>query len=154
MTSTLHQHNYDNLDFYLSSKCQQYSPTEATKAYEKAPTRKQGVVFNPEFIITLLKSESHETKLNRSKTECLDIYFQVCTVDRTMCVYVTEDFIVQFKSLLNSLDPFDHEEDDSDDKDNLPAAHVQNVQDHPTDVKVLAINTDDLKFIVTIIIKN
>ena len=66
---------YTYLFFY--SKCQQYSPTEATKAYDKAPTRKQGVLFNPEFIVTLLKSESHETKINRSKTECLDIYFQV-----------------------------------------------------------------------------
>lgn len=35
--------------------------------------------------------------------------------------------------MLNSLDPFEHDEDDSDDKDNLPPAHVQ---DHPTDVKV------------------
>ena len=66
---------------YFYSKCQQYSPTEAsTKAYDKAPTRKQGIIFNPEFIITLLKSETHETKINRSKTECLDIYFQVHTI--------------------------------------------------------------------------
>lgn len=41
---------------------------------------------------------------------------------------------MQFKNLLNSLDPFEHDEDDSDDKDNLPPAHVQ---DHTTDVKVL-----------------
>lgn len=32
------------------------------------------------------------------------------------------------------MDPFEHDEDDSDDKDNLPPAHVQ---DHTTDVKVL-----------------
>ena len=31
------------------------------------------------------------------------------------------------------MDPFEHDEDDSDDKDNLPPAHVQ---DHSTDVKV------------------
>ena len=43
---------------------------------------------------------------------------------------------MQFKNLLNSLDPFEHDEDDSDDKDNLPPTHAQ---DHPTDVKVLAI---------------
>lgn len=66
---------------YHYSKCQQYSPNEAsTKAYDKAPTRKQGIVFNPEFIITLLKSETQETKINRSKTECLDIFFQVYSV--------------------------------------------------------------------------
>ena len=35
--------------------------------------------------------------------------------------------------MLNSLDPFEHDEDDSDDKDNLPPVHVQ---DHSTDVKV------------------
>ena len=34
------------------------------------------------------------------------------------------------------MDPFEHDEDDSDDKDNPPA-----VQDHhPTDVKVLAVH--------------
>ena len=60
------------------SKCQQYSPAEAsTKAYGKAPTRKQGIVFNPEFLITLLRSKTHDSKITRSKTECLDIYFQV-----------------------------------------------------------------------------
>jgi len=48
---------------------------------------------------------------------------------------------MQFKTLLNSLDPFEHDEDDSDDKDNLPSAHVQ---DHPTDVKVLAMHADGL----------
>ena len=63
---------------FLYSKCQQYSPAEAsTKAYDKAPTRKQGVVFNPEFLITLLRSKTHDSKITRSKTEYLDIYFQV-----------------------------------------------------------------------------
>jgi len=70
------------------SKCQQYSPTESnTKAYDKAPTRKQGVVFNPEFIIDMLKAENaNKKKIIRSKEECLTIYFQVgifvfiCTV--------------------------------------------------------------------------
>jgi len=60
------------------SKCQQYSPTESnTKAYDKAPTRKQGVLFNPEFIIDMLKAENSKKKVIRSKEECLTIYFQV-----------------------------------------------------------------------------
>ena len=46
---------------------------------------------------------------------------------------------MQFKNLLNSLDPFEHDEDDSDDKDNL---HVQDHQ--PTDVKVLAMYINGL----------
>ena len=45
---------------------------------------------------------------------------------------------MQFKNLLNSLDPFEHDEDDSDDKDNLPPVQVQ---DLPTaDVKVLSVH--------------
>jgi len=38
---------------------------------------------------------------------------------------------VQFKNLLNSLDPFEHDEDDSDDKD-IPATTVAQT----TDIKV------------------
>ncbi|XP_065906128.1 nipped-B-like protein [Dysidea avara] len=105
------------------SKCQQYSPTESnTKAYDKAPTRKQGVVFNPEFIINMLKAENSKKKVIRSKEECLTIYFQ-------------------FKNLLNSLDPFEHDEDDSDDKD-IPPPTVPAVAQTTTDVKVEVANAD------------
>lgn len=50
-------------------------------------------------------------------------------------------FNLQFKNLLNSLDPFEHDEDDSDDKDNVPPVQVQ---DHSTDVKVLAVHINGL----------
>ena len=57
------------------SKCQQYSPTESNKAYDKAVNRRSGVTFEPRSVLEELKQvpQAHP----RAKEDYLKHYVEV-----------------------------------------------------------------------------
>ncbi|CAI8012871.1 Nipped-B-like protein [Geodia barretti] len=72
------------------SKCQQYSPTESNKTYDKAVSRRSGVTFDPSSVLEELKRSPGAPP--RSKDHYLQQY-------------------VEFRRLMNQLDPFEEGED-------------------------------------------
>ncbi|XP_064386068.1 nipped-B-like protein isoform X2 [Halichondria panicea] len=76
------------------SKCQKYSPTEPSKTYDKAVSRRSGVNFDPRQVMEEARCEwMGEKQTLKTKDDCLRQY-------------------TEFKDLMNKLDPFD--EDGSD----------------------------------------
>ena len=62
----------------MHSKCQKYSPTESAKAYDKAISRKQGVVFDPKQVIETVKADvTGARKTLLSKDEYIRHYLEV-----------------------------------------------------------------------------
>ena len=59
------------------SKCQQYSPSETGKAYEKAVTRKLGLLFEPVLVLSEVQSDALGKRVSKSKEECLKQYLEV-----------------------------------------------------------------------------
>lgn len=60
------------------SKCQKYSPTESSKAYDKAVSRKQGVVFDPKQVVEKIRADiTGARKVLLSKDEYIKHYLEV-----------------------------------------------------------------------------
>ena len=57
------------------SKCQQYSPNESSKAYDKAVNRRSGVTFDPHAVLEELKISPQAPP--RSKDYYLQQYVEV-----------------------------------------------------------------------------
>ena len=63
---------------FSCSKCQQYSPTESNKAYDKAVNRRAGVTFDPRSVLEELKRGPQAPP--RSKDYYLQQYVEVCSL--------------------------------------------------------------------------
>ena len=62
----------------IHSKCQKYSPTESSKAYDKAVSRKQGVVFDPKQVVEKIRADiTGAKKVLLSKDEYIEHYLEV-----------------------------------------------------------------------------
>ena len=62
----------------MHSKCQKYSPTESSKAYDKAVSRKQGVVFDPKQVVEKIRADvTGARKVLLSKDEYIKHYLEV-----------------------------------------------------------------------------
>eukprot|EP00731_Ephydatia_muelleri_P018474 Em0011g514a len=77
------------------SKCQKYTPNESNKTYEKAVTKKCGISFDPNLVVDALKNDMLSKKQTKTKEEYLKTY-------------------LEFKQMMNKLDPFDADDDLSD----------------------------------------
>lgn len=77
------------------SKCQSYSPNESNKTYEKAVSRKSGVLFEPQQVIEEVKSEAVGRRMFKPREQYLQRY-------------------LEFKQLMNRLDPFEGDDAGSD----------------------------------------
>jgi hypothetical protein len=66
------------LRFPVHSKCQKYSPTESSKAYDKAVSRKQGVMFDPKQVVEKIRADiTGARKVLLSKDEYIKHYLEV-----------------------------------------------------------------------------
>ena len=108
------------------SKCQQYSPTESNKAFDKAVNRRSGVTFDPRSVLEELKRRPKAPP--RAKEDYLKQYVEArpvwhVTCGMCACVHVCihthcvecVPLCVQFKHLMNRLDPFEEGEDSDGD---------------------------------------
>jgi cohesin loading factor subunit SCC2 len=100
------------------AKCQQYSPTESNKAYDKTVNRRPGVTFEPHSVLEELKQGPQAPP--RVKEDYLKQY-------------------VEFKQLMSRLDPFEEEEDSDGGRHShsvtpAPPSSLQTTQ-HPPNTK-------------------
>ena len=59
------------------SKCQKYTPTESIKVYDKAISRKQGVVFDPKQVVEKMQAEVFGPTKTLDQDECIRHYLEV-----------------------------------------------------------------------------
>ena len=63
---------------FVCSKCQKYSPTEPSKAYDKTISRRTGVTFDPKQVLDQVRSEFiGERKALRNKDDYVKQYTEV-----------------------------------------------------------------------------
>ncbi|XP_019855038.1 PREDICTED: nipped-B-like protein isoform X1 [Amphimedon queenslandica] len=74
-------------------KCQEYTPTDSNKVWEKAVSRRQGILYEPQAVVNAVEKDRRGEKTQLGKEECLKLY-------------------LHFKRLMNRLDPFDATDDD------------------------------------------
>lgn len=73
----------------ICSKCQKYSPTESSKAYDKAVSRKQGVVFDPKQVVEKIRADvTGARKVLLSKDEYIKHYLEVGLCSKTSAIYL------------------------------------------------------------------
>ena len=65
-----------SINFFFS-KCQSYSPNESNKAYEKAVSRKSGILFEPQLVIEEVQSEAVGRRTLKPREEYLRRYLEV-----------------------------------------------------------------------------
>ncbi len=66
---------------YFYSKCQKYSPTEPSKTYDKAVSRRSGVNFDPRQVMEEARCEwMGEKQTLKTKDNCLRQYTEVHTI--------------------------------------------------------------------------
>lgn len=91
------------------SKCQQYSPTESNKAFDKTVNRRLGVTFEPHSVLEELKRGPQTPSRGKEDylKQYLEVWLPLCGIWCLFSCYLCP----QFKQLMNRLDPFEEGED-------------------------------------------
>ena len=72
-----------DLHIILSRKCQEYTPANSSKMWEKAVSRRHGNMYSPREVIEEVEREAIGKRKNNSKEDCIKLYMHV-----SRCMYV------------------------------------------------------------------